>query len=145
MAAVLIVGCSAAPVGSTSQTASPSASSAPAIPSSTSGPTSTTFPAAAAPAGAVQVHLAGPPGHFEPAALTVTAGDVAFYLDNISPGVHSMAIGRALHDSLAESANVLNGRAAVFTVSGLQAGQYVFWCTVSNHAAEGMVGTLIAR
>ena len=143
--AVLIVGCSATPAGSTSHASSPSASSAPAIPSSTLGPVSTTVPATAAPAGAVHVQLAGPPSHFEPADLTATAGDVAFFLDNISPGVHSMAIGPALHESLAVSANVLNGRAAVFTVNGLQAGHYVIWCTVDNHAAEGMVGTLIVK
>jgi uncharacterized cupredoxin-like copper-binding protein len=31
---------------------------------------------------------------------------------------------------------------AVFTVHGLDAGEYVIWCDVDNHAAEGMVGTL---
>ncbi|MEA2610148.1 MAG: Copper binding protein plastocyanin/azurin family [Chloroflexota bacterium] len=106
---------------------------------------STTVPASEAPAGAVRVQLAGPPGHFDPAELTATSGDVVFFLNNVSPGVHSLAIGPALHESLAESANVLNGRAAVFTVNGLQAGHYIIWCTVSNHAAEGMVGTLVVK
>jgi uncharacterized cupredoxin-like copper-binding protein len=40
---------------------------------------------------------------------------------------------------------VLQGKAAVFTVRGLRAGEYVIWCTIDGHAEEGMVGTLILK
>jgi uncharacterized cupredoxin-like copper-binding protein len=43
---------------------------------------------------------------------------------------------------LAASATVRYRQAATFTVEGLQAGTYFIWCTVENHAAEGMSGTL---
>lgn len=143
--ASVVAGCSGTPTGSGSPFVSPSASPAFSTAPPTAGPRSTTVPATAAPAGSTRVQLAGPPGHFEPADLTATAGDIAFFLDNTSQGTHSLAIGPALHESLAESANVLNGRAAVFTVSGLKTRKYIIWCTVSNHAAEGMVGTLTVK
>lgn len=143
--ASIIAGCSGTPTGSGSQSLTPSSSPAFSTALPTAGPRSTTVPATAAPAGSTQVQLAGPPGHFEPADLTATAGDIAFFLDNTSAGTHSLAIGPALHESLAESANVLNGRAALFTVQGLQTGAYIIWCTVDNHAAEGMVGTLTVK
>lgn len=143
--ASVVAGCSGTPTGSGNQFLSPSASLALSTAPPTAGPGSTTVPATAAPAGSTRVQLAGPPGHFEPADLTATAGDIAFFLDNTSPGTHSLAIGPALHESLAESANVLNGRAALFTVHGLKTGAYIIWCTVDNHAAEGMVGTLTVK
>jgi uncharacterized cupredoxin-like copper-binding protein len=68
-----------------------------------------------------------------------------FYLHNRSQGIHTLAIGRELHKALATSANVLQGKAAVFTVHGLGAGEYVIWCTIDGHAGEGMVGTLILK
>jgi plastocyanin len=99
-------------------------------------------PATAAPAGSIRVHLAGPPPHYEPADLTAIAGDVTFFLDNTSEGIHTLAIGPQLYQPLAVSAQVEPGRSAVFTVIGLTAGRYVIWCTIDDHAAEGMVGTL---
>ena len=33
-------------------------------------------------------------------------------------------------------------QAATFTVAALPAGTYFIWCTIENHAAEGMTGTL---
>jgi plastocyanin len=91
------------------------------------------------------VQLAGPPPHFEPADLTAAAGDVVFYLENTSLGIHDLAIGTAVHSALVVSAPVAMGEAATFTVHGLQAGQYIIYCTVDDHAAEGMVGTLTIR
>jgi plastocyanin len=77
-----------------------------------------------------------------PDALTAAAGDVVFFLDNASPGIHMLAIGPNLDTPLAVSSSVRVGHSAVFTVHGLDAGEYAIWCPVDNHAAEGMVGTL---
>jgi len=126
-------------------TPSPTARIVPATPSASAGPTSTTTPATAAPAGSVKVALAGPPPHFEPHALTANAGDVDFFLTNPSFGTHTLAIGPALRDRLVVSAQVPSGQAAIFTVHGLRAGEYVIWCTIDGHADEGMVGTLTVR
>jgi plastocyanin len=98
--------------------------------------------ATAAPAGSILVDLAGPPPHFAPNGLSATAGDVLFFLNNISQATHTLAIGPRLYKVLAVSRAIKIGDSAVFTVSGLPAGQYVIWCTISNHAAEGMTGTL---
>ena len=96
-----------------------------------------------APAGAILVELAGPPPRIVPDALSATAGDVVFFLDNVALGSpHNLAIGTTLHESIASSRSVPIGHSAVFTVHGLAAGEYVIWCAVENHAVEGMVGTL---
>jgi plastocyanin len=121
---------------------SPSAGRAPATPSPSVGLASTNAPATAAPAGAVEVQLAGPPPHFEPKNLTAKAGDVTFFLHNTSLGTHTMAIGPVLYRRLVVSASVGSGQASTFTVQGLPSGHYIFWCTIDDHAAEGMVGTL---
>ena len=70
------------------------------------------------------------------------AGDLVFFLHNKSKGIHTLAIGRELHKPLVASSPVPQGQTAVFTVHGLEAGHYVIWCTIDDHAAEGMVGTL---
>jgi plastocyanin len=88
--------------------------------------------------------------HFAPSALTAQAGTVMFFLKNIDevrpelgPGTnHSLAIGSVLGEPLASSEYVENGEAAVFTVEGLEAGAYVIWCQVPDHAEMGMVGSL---
>lgn len=140
--AAIAAGCSPATtgIGSTSQ----SLPSSPAVEtsSSTPGAVSTTVPATTAPAGSTQVKLAGPPPHFEPADLIASAGDIVFFLENTSPGFHSLAIGSVLRESLAASATISPGQAAAFTVQGVPAGQYIIWRTISDHAALGMVGTL---
>jgi plastocyanin len=131
-------GACAAPSGAASGPSvshTPSATPAPEV-------TSTTKPASAAPVGAIRLELAGPPPHFVPTTLTGTAGDLEFFLKNTSEGIHTLAIGRVLYKPLATSAIVPKGQAAVFKVHGLRAGPYIIWCTIDDHAAEGMVGTL---
>ena len=90
---------------------------------------------------------------FEPAQVTVRAGTVAFFLDNV-PGpstfyyhTHNMQIGPELGQVLAGSSDVKTDDKAIFTVGSLAPGTYVFWCSVptldgKDHAAYGMVGTL---
>ncbi len=139
MAAAAMSACSAV---STSQSTGPSGSASANVVTPTPEVSSSTEPAASPPAGAITVELAGPPPHFIPADLKAPAGDLVFFLHNRSPGIHTLAIGRELHKILAASSNVTPGKAAVFTVHGLAAGQYVIWCTIDGHAEEGMVGTL---
>lgn len=117
----------------------PAASSAPSAPV---GPISTTVPATSAPAGSIRVELAGPPGRFEPADLTASAGEIVYFLENSSPGFHTLAIGLELHKILAVSTTVAPGDAAIFTVHGLGTGNYTIWCSIGDHSALGMVGTL---
>lgn len=86
--------------------------------------------------------MAGPPPHFVPEALMATAGDVVFFLDNVSSRPHTLAIGPRLHDPIVVSDFVEMGTAAVFTVRDLGAGEYIIWCTIGDHASLGQVGTL---
>jgi plastocyanin len=142
--AAVILAAAGACAGSSGAASGPSLSP---TPSATPAPevTSTTNPASAAPAGAIALELAGPPPHFVPTTLTGTAGNLVFFLKNTSEGIHTLAIGRVLYKPLAISAIVPKGQAAVFKVHGLRAGAYVTWCTIDDHAAEGMVGTLTLK
>jgi plastocyanin len=108
--------------------------------------------ATSAPPGAVTIELSGPPPHYVPAGVSATAGDITFFLINRSIGAHTLAIGNGplqmvgeyvRNTPVAASSAVNVGRAATFTVYGLPAGNYVIWCTISNHAFEGMHGTLM--
>lgn len=108
--------------------------------------TSNTVSATKAPKGATRVAFLGPPPHCGPADLTVSAGDVSFFLTNTSLTFHDIAIGPTLlGTALAVSDNVEVGRSAVFTVRRLPPGTYAIWCTIDSHAAEGMTGTLTVR
>jgi plastocyanin len=104
-----------------------------------------------APAGAVTVEMLGPPPHYMPVGVSAAAADVTFFLTNRSVGVHTFAIGRGPLDfvgeyvrttPLAASEAVNAGRSVTFTVYMLPAGTYAIWCTIGNHAFEGMKGTL---
>ena len=93
--------------------------------------------------------MIGPPPRFEPDAYTTTASDeVVFFLDNQSPveggphAIHTFAIGLELGRPLVVSDGIDPRTAAVFTVQGLAAGEYVIWCTRSEHAGLGQTGTI---
>ncbi len=88
--------------------------------------------------------MTGPPPRFVPDSLTVASGqDAVFFLTNHSHGVHTFTLGPSrTAPPLAGSTGVLLGHSALFSVHGLKPGAYVFWCTVDDHANEGMVGTL---
>lgn len=105
--------------------------------------TSTTVASSSAPQGAVPVAFMGPPPRFGPANLTVKASDLVFYLSNTSHAAHNVAIGAKVSGSaFAISRLVEVGTSAVYTVRGLTPGTYAFWCTISDHAAAGMFGSL---
>lgn len=147
---LVLAGCGSGPassgtppsLASGAASGSPAASAPAASAEATPDVTSTTVPGASPPAGSISVVFAGPPPHFEPKTLSATAGDLSFVLQNDSHATHNLAIGPTLHRSLATSHAVGIGGNVVFSVRGLPAGSYVIWCTIDNHAAEGMVGTL---
>jgi len=92
------------------------------------------------------VAFLGPPPHYGPASLTVQAGVLVFSLSNTSLATHDIAIGDKVNGSIyALSDDVEVGNTAVFTVHGLTPGIYRYWCTIDNHAADGMVGTLTVK
>lgn len=108
--------------------------------------TATTEPATEAPDDAVVVEV-GPGPNFIPEELSVPPGTVTFFLDGsaIEEGItHNMNIGLELPPEapLVASDFLTAGESATFTVSGLEPGSYVFWCSVDEHHAIGMVGTL---
>jgi len=98
--------------------------------------------------------MQGPPPHYVPDHLTATAGDLVFFLNNVSHGTHTLAIGPPsalqgpvlnIRSFLTVSDSVVPGRSAAFSVHGLHAGSYAIWCTIDGHAEEGMVGTLTVK
>lgn len=112
-----------------------------------SGLLATTTQAEVAPAVAITVAMRS--FKFEPNTLAASAGTVSFFLRNDSDQDdppydqdHDLAIGTDLTHQLARSTRVKIGDSAVFTVQGLEAGNYTFWCTVPGHSYNGMVGTL---
>ncbi len=148
---LVLAGCGSVPassgtspsLASGASSGSPAASAPAVSPEATPDVTSTTLPGASSPpAGSINFVFAGPPPHFEPKTLSAPAGDLSFALSNTSLAFHDLAIGPTRYHSLATSGRVAVGATAVFSVRGLPAGSYVIWCTVADHAALGMVGTL---
>jgi plastocyanin len=113
--------------------------------------TSTTESATAAPVDAIDFEMAGPPPHYLPKELVAPSGGTVFFVSNTSLGTHNIAIARGplritnrhvTNVPSALSGNVLSGHKATFSIDAIPPGSYVFWCTISDHAAEGMHGTL---
>lgn len=82
---------------------------------------------------------------FDPANIVASGDPLLFYLVNSeSSGFrHNMAITEASGHQLTVSDEVQVGHAALFSVHGLPPGRYIIKCTVDDHAADGMVGTLV--
>jgi plastocyanin len=136
---LMLTGCS----GAASTSGSPATSvAAAATPSPTPGITATSVAATVAPSGSIRIEMVGPPPRYRPDKVTAHAGVVVFFLVNLSHGVHTLAIGPEVGDFLVVSDTVLVGHPQAFTVRGLQPGTYAIWCTIDDHAEEGMVGTL---
>jgi plastocyanin len=153
LVAALVTGC-AQSVTSSSASAPPSPSNAPEATSSPE-PTaallpSTTEPADEAPDGALAIKV-GPGPTFSPEMLRARASDeLVFFLDatEINEGsAHNFKIGPDLPPGapLAESDFIERGASVVFTVTGLEPGRYVFWCSVEEHHTFGMHGTLVVE
>ncbi|MEX5720656.1 cupredoxin domain-containing protein [Geodermatophilus maliterrae] len=127
--------------------ASTSATSGSAAPSSaapeSSAPAETSAAAPTPPA-------AGTPAEAEPRAVTATEGEMYIELseDSFSPGSYTIEVvneGNATHDLVVErdgadvtaTENIAPGQSATLTVT-LEAGEYVFYCSIGNHRAMGM-------
>jgi plastocyanin len=163
VALVFLAGCSAPGASSTASAAAPSSTGAPSSPSpaaasATAAPSlapsaellaSTTESATEAPTGSVEVEMFGPPPQFREQSYSAAAGKVVFFLRNTSPnvshGMHALAIGPELHSAVAVSDDIRGGSSAVFTVEGLEAGAYVIWCPLRDHAELGMVSALTVQ
>jgi plastocyanin len=141
---VVLTACSAA--AQTSPSAAVTEAQTPSAAASVPGLVATTEPAASvAPPGAVTVSMTS--FMFMPMSPTAKAGTVVFFLKDDDPltapvDSHNLVIASDLGHPLASSDYVYRGKPAVFTVQGLAAGHYVIWCSVPNHANNGMVGTL---
>jgi plastocyanin len=99
---------------------------------------------ASPPPDAIRVDMTGPPPRFAPTELSVSGASATFYLVNMATGVdpHSFAIGGTNYRSIVSTGPIERGHSMVFTVQDLPPGQYIFWCTISDHAALGMRGTI---
>jgi plastocyanin len=112
---------------------------------------SSTEPATAAPIDAIALEMAGPPPHYLPKELVAPSGGLVFFVSNTSLGNHNIAIALGpltfanyfvTNVPAALSGVVLTGHKATFSTDPIPPGSYVFWCTISDHASEGMHGTL---
>ena len=157
--AVLVAACSASvPGGATSSAAAPATvvatpSSAPTA-KVTTAPTATpellpsTFtPGGTAPADAIEVAMGSCCALiYQPYDLTAKAGRVEIFLTSFPndehPLDHDMQIGHKLLEPLVASPVVEYGTKGLWVIEDLPAADYVFWCTVNSHYANGMVGTL---
>jgi plastocyanin len=79
---------------------------------------------------------------FEPSKLTAKAGTVTIDYDNPSPVDHSVAIESG-SETLAESE--IAADATLTATADLEAGKFVYYCTVPGHREAGMEGTLTVK
>jgi plastocyanin len=93
-----------------------------------------------APAGSTKVQIMD--FNFKPKDMSVASGQVVFFLVNSGPSAHDMVIADSSGTSVARSSLVQAGDTYTFTVKGLAAGKYAFFCDVPGHRAAGMEGTL---
>ena len=123
--------------GHSESATSESATSSSAPSASSTAPESTASPSAAAPA--------------EARSVTATEGEMYIELSesSFSPGSYTIEVvneGNATHDLVVErdgqdvaaTETIAPGGSATLTVT-LEAGEYVFYCSVANHRAMGMV------
>jgi plastocyanin len=137
-----------------SQSSLPSATAEPTDSPSPEPAVQATFePADAAPAGAVTITVKTNSVLFDPDEVTVSADSAVLFLVHAGPGGvmaarHNLHIGPELPPGAALVSSPLldPGESIVFTVNGLEPGEYRFWCTYEgvngSHLARGMVGTL---
>jgi plastocyanin len=144
-----------APISPSATTPLPSTSVS-ATATATAGLLGETTPAASAPPGAIAVQTFNNAYTYKPTEVAAMAGSVAFFVENVWPSGglntgtrHNMAIGIVVGEPLVTSSPVAQGKAAIFTVEDLPAGEYVYFCTVVegadriSHYKAGMVGKLV--
>jgi plastocyanin len=112
-------------------------------PTTTAAPPSTTAPSTTgAAAGATVAVEADPSGQlaFLQKSLSAPAGEVTFVLTNASPVPHNLSIEKDGQDLGAT--DVISGGATAELTLNLKPGSYEFYCSVGDHEAAGMKGTL---
>jgi plastocyanin len=92
------------------------------------------------PAGSIQVTMTE--FKFDPSTITHASGNIVFWLVNSGSTQHDMAIRDSSGKTFATSELVSAGDTQEFTVSGIAAGTYTFYCTQPGHESSGMKGTL---
>jgi plastocyanin len=80
---------------------------------------------------------------FEPESLEARVGEVAIDYTNPSEVPHNVAI-EGDGEELAQSETVTGGDSATATVA-LEAGEYVYYCSIPGHREAGMEGTLTVK
>ena len=80
---------------------------------------------------------------YEQTEVTAPAGDVTIEFDNPAPLGHDVVVEDADGTELART-EVISEDSATATGT-FDAGEYVFYCSVSNHRDAGMEGTLTAE
>jgi plastocyanin len=78
---------------------------------------------------------------FEPNGLLGKPGNITITYDNPSPVPHSIAVATANGNVLGEVQPFTNGKESV-QLTAVQAGKYIFYCTVPGHREAGMEGDL---
>jgi plastocyanin len=92
------------------------------------------------PAGSIKVTLTE--FKFDPSTITHASGNIVFWLVNSGTTQHDLAIRDSSSKTIAQSELVSAGDTFEFTVNGIAAGTYAFFCTQPGHEASGMKGTL---
>jgi plastocyanin len=77
---------------------------------------------------------------FEPDTLEARAGEVAIEYTNPSEVPHNVAV-EGNGEELAQSETVTGGDSAAATAA-LEAGEYIYFCSIPGHREAGMEGTL---
>ena len=80
---------------------------------------------------------------YEQTETTAPAGDITIEFDNPAPLGHDVVVEDADDNELART-EVISEDSATATGT-FDAGEYVFYCSVSNHRDAGMEGTLTAE
>lgn len=78
---------------------------------------------------------------YQPNGLQAKPGNVAITYDNPSQVPHSIAVATANGNVLGQVQPFTDGKQTV-TLTDLNAGKYVFYCTVPGHREAGMQGNL---
>lgn len=102
--------------------------------------------AESAPDGAIEIVMSLAPGPvFVPSEVSAPAGTITLFLTNPDErfdGRHNFKIGGTLLATSAATPDILPGKAGVLTLEDVEAGEYVFWCSVQGHYLAGMQGVL---
>jgi plastocyanin len=113
-------------------------------PATTAAPPATTAPpSTTAPSTPTTVAVEADPGGqlaFVQKSLSAPAGEVTFVLTNASSVPHDLSIEKGDED-LGATEVISGGATAELTVN-LEPGTYEFYCSVGDHEASGMKGTL---